>query len=120
MPQNALAATVAVNPSGQQSPCLVDAQKTQMITPGGLSTSLNITAATVVKAKPGRICKVSVIVAGSGTGTVNDLATTSGASAANQLYVVPQTQGIYELNLPCVNGILVVPGTGQTLAVSYI
>lgn len=120
MPQNALAATTFVNPSNQQSPGAVDAQKTQMVTPGGLSTSLNITVATVVKAKAGRVCKVSVIVAGSGAGTVNDLATTSGAAAANQLYVVPTTAGIYELNLPCVNGILIVPGSGQTLAVSYI
>ena len=87
--------------------------------PGGSSAVLNITAATVVKASVGICYRVSVIVAGSATGTVNDVATTGGVAAANQFGTIPTTVGTYVFEWPCGTGIVVVPGTGQTLAVSF-
>ena len=81
--------------------------------------SYNLTAATLVKAGAGRIIKFAVIVAGSAAGTINDSATTGGAAAANEIAVIPNTVGIYSLEWPTVNGLVVVPGTGQTVAVSY-
>ncbi len=91
-----------------------------IITDGGLFTHLNITAATVVKASPGRVCRVSVVVAGSTAGTVNDVLTTGGAAATNQVATIPDVVGNYSIEMPCLTGIVVVPGTGQTVAVSYL
>lgn len=97
----------------------------------GRFSSLNITAATVVKAAApaqpsglqldgGRIVRVSVIVAGSAVGAVYDSSsTTVGNTAANQLFVIPNTVGVYMVDMPCAAGICVIPGSGQTVAVSY-
>lgn len=90
------------------------------ITAQGTKTFFNITAATAVKSTSGRVAKVSVLVAGSSTGSVNDSATTGGASVANQLAVIPDVVGIYNIDMPVSNGIVVTPGTGMTIAVSYI
>ena len=90
---------------------------------GGIDTAIqqvyNITAATVVKASPGYAAAVSVIVAGSAAGAVYDSAATTGNSAANQIAVIPNTVGVITLRWPTDYGFTVVPGTGQTLAVSY-
>lgn len=85
---------------------------------GRLST-LNITGATVIKATPGRVFKVSVIVGGSAAGTINDVATTAAAASTNQIGTAPTTVGTTDFNWPCAAGIVVVPGTGQTLAVTW-
>jgi hypothetical protein len=85
----------------------------------GLSTSLNITAATVIKAAPGRLVRISVIVAGA-AGTANDCTTTGAAAAANEIAVIPAAVGPVPLDWPCLAGIVVVPGTGQTIAVSFV
>lgn len=86
---------------------------------GGTSDTLNITVATVIKASSGRLATVSVIVAGSASGTVNDCATTGAAATANQFGVLPNFIGVNVFNWPCGTGIVVVPGTGQTLAASW-
>jgi hypothetical protein len=81
---------------------------------------LHITAATIVKASPGVIGTVSVVVAGSGNGALHDCLTTGAASATNKIAVVLDTAtAAYTLNFPCRTGICVVPGTGQTLSVSF-
>lgn len=66
-----------------------------------------------------RVSHVHVLVAGTAPGSVNDSQTLAGATAANLVFVIPNTQGIYILDFPCINGIVVTPGTGQTVAVSY-
>lgn len=91
-----------------------------LLTGAGSSVSFNITAPTVVKASPGRVAKVSVIVAGSTAGTINDVLTTGAAGVANQLATIPETVGLYDIDMPTSRGIVVVPGTGMTVAVSYI
>lgn len=85
---------------------------------GGASTSLNLTLATVVKAAPGTIVAINVLVAGSAPGSVNDVATNA-PTDANKVATIPNTLGLLTLNWPCAVGILVVPGTGQTVAVLY-
>lgn len=85
---------------------------------GGLS-ALDVTTATVIKASSGRSYRVSVIVAGSAAGTLNDCATTAAAGATNQIGTIPSTIGTYLFNWPHATGIVLVPGTGQTLAISY-
>lgn len=80
---------------------------------------LNITTATVVKAAPGRIQKIEVLAAGSAAGTVNDCLTTGAAAAANALAAIPEVVGSIDLNVQATTGIVVVPGTGQTVAIYY-
>jgi hypothetical protein len=75
-----------------------------------------ITTATVVKTSAGRICSVSVIVAGS-AGHIYDSAVLG--VTTKPLYVIPATVGIIVVNMPAAFGILVVPGSGQTVSVSY-
>jgi len=86
---------------------------------GGVNEKLDITAATVVKATPGTVFRVSVTVAGSAAGSVYDAATTAGDTAANLVASIPASVGVTDLTWPCATGILVVPGTGQTVSVSY-
>ncbi len=88
-------------------------------TPYGSFTWLDISAATVVKATSGVIVTVNVITAGTTVGTVNDVATTGGAAITNQVAPIPNTVGTYAVNMPCATGIVVVPGSGQVVAVSF-
>ena len=86
----------------------------------GINTKYNISAATVVKATAGQLVTISVITAGSTVGTANDSATTAGAAIGNQIAAIPNTAGSIQLvNWKCANGITIVPGTGQVIAVSY-
>jgi hypothetical protein len=79
----------------------------------------NITTATVIKASAGRLIKISVNVAGSAAGSASDSATVAGVAAGNLVAVIPNTVGVYSLSWPCKNGIVVTPGTGQTISVAY-
>jgi len=83
----------------------------------GQQNLASITAATVVKSTPGRVATVSVIVAGSAVGKVYDA--TSASATTNPIFVIPTTVGLTVVNIPTLYGIVVAPGTGQTLAVSY-
>lgn len=77
----------------------------------------DITSATALKTTPGTLVTVSVIVAGTTLGTANDAATTGAAAVTNQIAAIPNTAGtVLQLQWPCATGIVLVPGTGQTLA----
>ena len=91
-----------------------------LITAQGTKTFFNVTADTLVKAKSGRVAKVSVIVAGSAPGAIHDSATIGAAAAANEIAVIPNTVGVYNIDFPVSNGIVIKAGTGNTIAVSYI
>lgn len=85
----------------------------------GSQTKADITADTLVLSnlKGGRLANVVVINGGSADGAVydaNDVTLTT-----NQVFLIPQTKGVYVVNVPVQNGIVVAPGTGQQLAVSY-
>jgi len=60
-----------------------------------------------------------VVVAGSAPGSVNDCATTGAAATANELAPLPNALGTIDLQFAYSTGLVIVPGTGQTLAVSY-
>lgn len=99
-------------------------QNGALITAQGTKTFFNITSNTLVKSSAGRVAKVSVIVpstAGSQPATVYDRATTSGISAANCIAVIPDVVGVYNVDIPTANGIvLAIGGSGQVLVISYI
>lgn len=85
---------------------------------GGRTSKLNITAATVVKVGTGRLATVTVLVAGA-VGTVNDTTTTGAVAVGNQIAVIPAAIGVYTLNFPILNGIVVAPGAAQVVSVAY-
>jgi hypothetical protein len=89
----------------------------------GAKNTANITANTVIKAARGTIIGINVIVAGSAAGAVYDAATVAAAAAANQVGVIPNQVGAVPMppqGIPCLNGIVVEPGAGQTIAVFWI
>lgn len=91
--------------------------------PLGANSALNITAATVLKAAPGALYVISVIAAGSTAGAAYDATSTTGNSAADQVFVIPANAAagsFYVLNWHCQNGIVIAPGTGGTLAVLFV
>jgi hypothetical protein len=83
----------------------------------GLSTKESITAPVVLKPTAGRICVVSVIVAGSSVGHIYDASTLTDTTKA--LYVIPNTVGVVAVNLVTDYGLLVVPGSGQIVTVAW-
>lgn len=92
-------------------------ENTNYLNVNGQLNAAGLTAPTVVKPVAGRIASVSVLVAGSGVGHVYDGATLS--ATTKPLSVILNTVGVFVVNLPASFGIVVVPGTGQTVTVSY-
>lgn len=86
---------------------------------GGNASHLDISVATVVKSTPGTLFTINVTTAGSAPGSANDVATTGGVAATNEICVIPNTVGIYSLSWPCATGITITPGTGQVISVAY-
>jgi len=84
----------------------------------GTLTSATVTAATLVFQGKGRLVNFSVVVAGSASGGVYNSTSTSPTSA-QQLCAVPTTIGIYPVGQIFTSGLVVVPGTGQSINVTY-
>ena len=87
MPQNPFQANVAKNTSNVPSQMGMDVAGNLLTSSGGAKSSLNLSAAAVIKATPGRFCKI--IISGTvGTGgnyTFNDCASVGAAAASNQI-----------------------------------
>jgi len=96
----------------------LNGQATQDLGFHGTINATAISAPTSVSAKSGRVAKVSVTTAGTAPGMIYDSATTT---TTKPLYVIPAAIGSepYQVDMPVSFGIYVVPGAGQTLAVSY-
>lgn len=99
--------------------------KVSVTQPGGNKSSLNISAAAVVKATNGIVFTITTSTAGTaGDLVLNDVATVAGAAATNQIISIPfgtLTAGsVVTLKWPCATGITIsaVP-TGWVGAVSY-
>ena len=82
----------------------------------GLQSTSAISTATVLKTGSGRVATVIVTTAGA-AGAIYDTAAAS--STANIIYVIPNTLGVYVLNFPVTNGIVVAPGAAQVVSVSF-
>lgn len=80
---------------------------------------LNVSANTVIKPTPGFVVSVSVVNGGSADGGIYDAAEVADAVSASQIAVISQTEGVYAINFPASTGIVIKPGTGQVIAVSY-
>jgi hypothetical protein len=92
----------------------------------GKSSALNISTPTLVVAvskdqslAQARVVRVNVLVAGTTAGTVNDSASVAGAGAANEIAALPNVVGPILIDFPILAGLVIVPGTGQVVSVSY-
>jgi hypothetical protein len=85
----------------------------------GNKSAVSLTGNTAVSTGSGRLVNVIVLVAGSAPGNIYDAASITLAGTANKIYVIPNTVGVYTVNVPILNGIIVEPGSGQTVTVTY-
>jgi len=92
-----------------------------MLTGKGLKTALNkVAGASIVKTGVGRLAKVYVTTAPSGgTTQINDCATTGAAAAANLVCVIPNTVGVYDIDVPLGVGLCLTVGTAGVVSISY-
>jgi hypothetical protein len=92
----------------------------------GASIAKNITASTLVKPGSGRVVTVIVTVAGSTDGAIYDAISTAAASPNNLIWTIHKDATVSAatsvpvvLNLPFKDGLVITPGTGMTVIVSY-
>ena len=83
----------------------------------GAQNSGKLTVATLVQLGAGRVANVVVTTAGTTVGYVYDANSTS--STSNPIYVIPNTVGLVFVNMPVGIGLVVAPGTGQAVTISY-
>ena len=82
-------------------------------------TSATVTSSTLIIAGSGRLLSFSVVVAGSANGLIYNAGTPTGGTAANALVATPTTVGVYAANMVFTNGLVIAPGTGQSINVTY-
>ena len=85
----------------------------------GSYTSATVTATTLVVSGRGYLVSYTVLVAGSTAGTIYNFNATSGYTAAQALCSVGTTVGISPAGLVFTSGLVIVPGTGQSINVTY-
>ena len=85
----------------------------------GTNTSAATTADLLVVVGAGRLVSVSVIVSGSAAGGAYNAASISTAASANEMVSFSTTAGVYPVGTEFVNGLVIKPGSGQTIAVTY-
>jgi len=85
----------------------------------GTVTSATVTGSTIVFNGNGYLVKYTVVVAGSASGLINNASSTVSPAATNALCATPNTVGIYPVGMVFTNGLTVVPGTGQSINVTY-
>lgn len=124
MPQSALAANVATNPSGATVPLKSGADGGLIVDTGGQSVALNQTTQVLLKAGKGRAKGVIIIAPGSTSGafSLNDAATVGGIAAANLLWTLPfgaatnVAGASFQFDIPFTNGlVLSLPGSGSPI-----
>lgn len=90
----------------------------------GVVRSVSATGVTpvLISSGQGRLASISVTASsGNNTGMIYDLSSTdpAGIVIANSLCFIDHLKGVTYVNLPYNNGLVVVPGTGMTVVVSY-
>lgn len=85
----------------------------------GSNTSLTVTAQTQIVVGRGYLVSFSVVVAGTTSGKISNAQTTSLVAAPNALCATPDTIGVYPCGLVFTDGLVVTPGTGQSVNVTY-
>lgn len=84
----------------------------------GNSSTVGLSGDTLVLTGAGRLVSVSVITAAAG-GKIYDINSVSGAADANAIFAVPNATGVTAVNFPFFNGIVIKPGAGSVISISY-
>lgn len=85
----------------------------------GTTAFLGSSAPTLVNTGSGRLVNVYVIAAGSAAGTIHDAASVAAATTGNTLIDTPTTVGLIQANIPYSSGLVIQPGTGQVINITY-
>ena len=85
-------------------------------THAGFFTSKEVSTGSVIKSSSGWLATVSVIVGGSTQGYLYDA---TSAASGSRIYAVPNTLGIYQIQVPFSTGLYFSPGTGSIISVGY-
>jgi hypothetical protein len=85
----------------------------------GTQTSTTVTTSTVVITGAGYLVNFSVVIAGSAPGMIYNASSTGGVAASNALCAVPDVIGIYKAGQTYSNGVVISPGTGQSINITY-
>ena len=85
----------------------------------GTATSSTVSASALVVTGAGRLVSISVVEAGSASGKIHDASTVAGATAANAMAGIPNTVGVHMAGTVFTDGIVVIPGSGQSVCVTY-
>lgn len=83
------------------------------------ATSATVSSSTLIIAGRGRLLAFSVVVAGSANGLIYNTGTPTGGAASNALVATPTTVGVYPVNMIFTDGLVIAPGTGQSINVTY-
>lgn len=119
----------SVNPTGSLEANKVDSAGILMSSAGGLKSVLNVTAATVIKASPGRVAKIIINAPGATSGgfALNDCLTTGAAAASNLVWEIAYNAttnvegAVFVIDFPFLVGIVLsaVPGGSPIVSISY-
>lgn len=87
----------------------------------GTITSLTVddTADVLITAGTGRLVNMSVIEGGSGTGLIYNSSVVTSLLDSARLALVPTVEGVYQINVLYTAGLVISPGTGQILNITY-
>jgi hypothetical protein len=85
----------------------------------GTNTSVTITTSTLIVTGSGRLVNVSVVAAGTTPGVIYNFNSTASVPVSSAMAAAPNTLGVYPLGQVFTSGLVVVPGTGQSLNITY-
>jgi hypothetical protein len=85
----------------------------------GSATSATVTATTLVITGRGYLVSFAVVVAGSASGLVSNYTSTTSVPASSALAATPATIGVYPCGQAFSAGLVIAPGTGQSINVTY-
>ena len=102
---------------GQNLVTALNNAATTYLNVNGKQTAANLSAATLVKATAGRVCTISVTTIGSTLGYIYDSNQVS--APTNPMFSIANSVYVQVVNMPTSFGIVVVPGTGQVVSVSF-
>lgn len=90
-----------------------------MLREQGTLTSSTVTGNTVVVSGAGRLVNYVTVVGGSAVGGIYNSANAASLSSTAQLCATSTTVGVYPVGVMFTAGLTVVPGTGQSVNVTY-
>lgn len=106
---------VAINTAAQTYLRVQGAQRSSTLTP--TTPAVSPAGVHLVSSGQGRLASASVVVAGSADAMIYDSNLTTSLTQA--LAVVDNVIGVVVINMPYNSGLVVVPGAGMTIVVSY-